>query len=57
MKSKQMTTQTPQPKGILIQFRVPDSVAYKLRVAAAKQNFSTLAKYMKHLSAEIAAKQ
>lgn len=57
MKRRNMATQTEAPKDVLIQFRVPEKVAYGLRIVAAKEKFSTLAKYLKHVANELAAKQ
>lgn len=57
MKRRNMATQIEAPKDVLIQFRVPEKVAYGLRIVAAKEKFSTLAKYLKHVANELAAKQ
>lgn len=57
MKSKTMTAQTTSPKEVLIQFKVPEDVAFLLRISAAKEKFSSLAKFMNHVALEIVAKQ
>jgi hypothetical protein len=54
MKTKPMKTKIPPAKEVLIQFRVPEGVAYGLRVVAAKEKFSTLSRYLKSVCEKIA---
>ena len=54
MKNTKMKTKIPPAKEVLIQFRVPEGVAYGLRVVAAKEKFSTLSRYLKSVCEKIA---